>query len=233
LALAETCAKLVLSAKYALAKREGKNMDVYEAVNRRKTIRDFEDRAIPRETLLRLLDAGLKAPSNDHLRKWEFLVVDDKGKRERLVECIGDSRSKEDAVKIVDELGMVEPSQREMYIEAIPKQHSMLLESGALIIPCFHGTGPLLRPETLSSLNSFASIWCCIENILLCAASEGIYGVTRIPSENERSRIKGLLSIPVEYEIPCYLAMGYPKKNARRTKQCEIRLEDRIHENEW
>ena len=28
-------------------------------------------------------------------------------------------------------------------------------------------------------------------------------------------------------------AMGYPKKNARRTKQYEIRLEDKIHNNGW
>lgn len=208
-------------------------MDVYEAVRERKTIRDFEDRPIPRETLLRLLDAGFRAPSNDHLRRWEFLVVDDKGKRERLIECIGDSRSREEAVKIVEGLGMSEPSQREMYIEAIPKQHSMLLGSGSLLIPCFRATGPLLRPENLSSLNSFASIWCCIENILVCAAGEGIFGVTRIPAEEERARMKRFLGIPEEYEVPCYLALGYPKNNARRTKQCEIRLEDRIHDNEW
>lgn len=208
-------------------------MDVYEAVNNRKTIRDFEDREIPKGILLKLLDAGFKAPSNDHLRRWEFLVIDDKAKRKELIETIGASRTKESALKIVDDLGMVEPSQREMYIDAIPKQYSMILESGSLIIPCFHGTGPLLKPENLSSLNSFASIWCCIENILICAASEGIYGVTRIPAEEERLRMKELLSIPNEYEVPCYLAMGYPKKNARRTKQYEIRLEDKIHNNGW
>jgi nitroreductase len=208
-------------------------MDVYEAVNNRKTIRDFEDREIPKGILLKLLDAGFKAPSNDHLRKWEFLVIDDKAKRKELIENIGTSRTKESALKIVDDLGMVEPSQREMYIDAIPKQYSMILESGSLIIPCFHGTGPLLKPENLSSLNSFASIWCCIENILICAASEGIYGVTRIPTEEERLRMKELLSIPNEYEVPCYLAMGYPKKNARRAKQYEIKLEDKIHNNGW
>lgn len=208
-------------------------MDVYDAVKMRKTIRDFEDRPIPRETLLRLLDAGLRAPSNDHLRRWEFVAVDDKDKRRGLIECIANSRSEEDAAKIVDGLGMTDPSQRAMYIEAIPRQHSMLSGSGALIIPCFRATGPLLRPESLSSLNGFASIWCCIENILICAAGEGIFGVTRIPGEEERARMKSFLKIPEEYEAACYLALGFPKQNARRTRQCEIRLEDRIHDNEW
>lgn len=71
--------------------------------------------------------------------------------------------------------------QRGTYIDAIPKQYKMLSTSACLIIPCFRNHGPLLKPENLSALNSFASIWCCIENMLIAAVSEGIYGVTRIP----------------------------------------------------
>lgn len=51
-----------------------------------------------------------------------------------------------------------------------------------------------MQPTSLSSLNEFASIWCCIENILLAAASEGIFGVTRIPMKEELEHIKKKLS---------------------------------------
>jgi nitroreductase len=44
-------------------------MDIYQAIATRRMIRDFEDRPVPFETLRRILDAGLKAPSNDHMRK--------------------------------------------------------------------------------------------------------------------------------------------------------------------
>ena len=44
-------------------------MDVYEAMATRRTIRDFDDRLIARDVLLRILDAGLKAPSHNHLRE--------------------------------------------------------------------------------------------------------------------------------------------------------------------
>jgi nitroreductase len=134
---------------------------------------------------------------------------------------------------LVNKWGLVESSQRNMYIDAIPKQRSMLLDAAVVILPCFHSSGPLLNPETLSSLNGFASIWCCIENILIAAASEGIYGVTRIPFEEERKSLKVLLDIPDEYDVPCYLALGYPKQTATRMKQYAIRLEDKIHVNGW
>jgi len=123
--------------------------------------------------------------------------------------------------------------QREMYIDAIPKQSSMLMEAGCLIIPCFRQQTELLQPESLSSLNAFASMWCCIENILVAAASEGIFGVTRIPFEEERETIKRFLGVPEDYEIPCTIALGYPKTTTERTTQKEIRVDERIHANAW
>ncbi|NMC11703.1 MAG: nitroreductase [Chloroflexi bacterium] len=208
-------------------------MDVYEAIAKRMTIRDFDEREIPLEIIKKLLSAGLQAPTNDHLRRWEFILVQDRTQREVLIHRLDKPRSPQSVRKILDGWGLIEPIQREMYMEGIPKQHSMLLNAGALIIPCFYTETPLLKPETLSSLNSFASIWCCIENILVAAASEGIFGVTRIPFEAERKTIRRLLKIPALYETPCYLALGYPAQGENRSKQCEVNLEEKIHFNRW
>ena len=208
-------------------------MDVYEAISRRQTIRDFEDKEIPLDIIRKLLDAGLKAPTNDHLRRWEFIIVQDQAKREALVRSIHAPKTTKGSTKIVDDWGLTEPSQREVYIVSIPKQHSMILRAGCLIIPCFYTTGPLLKPETLSSLNHFASIWCCIENILIAAAAEGIFGVTRIPFEVERKTLRRVLNIPDGYEVPCYLVLGYPAQTARRITQFEVRVEEKIHVNAW
>ena len=42
-------------------------MEFYDVINKRRSIRQFEDEKIPRETLERILDAGLKAVSYTHL----------------------------------------------------------------------------------------------------------------------------------------------------------------------
>ncbi len=208
-------------------------MDVYEAIAKRMTIRDFADREIPLEIIKKLLAAGMQAPTNDHLRRWEFILVQDKAQREALIHSLDKPRSTQSVRKIINGWGLTEPSQREMYLDAIPKQHAMLLNAGCLVIPCFYTKTPLLKPETLSSLNSFASIWCCIENILIAAAAEGIFGVTRIPFEAERKIIRRLLNIPQPYETPCYLALGYPLETAKRLPQYEFNLEEKIHLNAW
>jgi nitroreductase len=208
-------------------------MEAHEAISRRKTIRNFQQREVPMHLVRKLLDAGLKAPSHDHMRAWHFVIIQDKAQRRALLEQTITPRSTEEAAEIVESWGMTNPIQREMYIDAIPKQFRMLLDAGCLILPCFRQETPLLEPGSLSSLNGFASIWCCIENILVAAAAEGIFGVTRIPSERERETIKRFLSVPTDYEIPCYLALGYPKAMAKRARQMEVSVDERIYVNVW
>ena len=177
-------------------------MDVYEAIASRQTIRDFSAREIPAEVIERLLSAGLQAPSNDHLRHWEFILVQEREQREKLVSKIHPPQTQKGTAALVKRMQLNDENQQEMYRQAIPKQQTMLLNAAALVIPCFQPSGDLLKPETLSSLNCFASIWCCIENILIAAASEGIFGVTRIPFEAERAHLHKVLDIPAEYEMP-------------------------------
>ncbi|TYQ18118.1 UNVERIFIED_CONTAM: nitroreductase [Acetivibrio alkalicellulosi] len=208
-------------------------MNIYEAIYLRKTVRDFNEKDIDEDIIRKIIDAGLQAPTNNHMRQWEFIIIKDKASRLKVIDKIVNNTTKEDSEKIIDKWGMTDQLQREMYIEAIPKQYQMLLTAGCLIIPCFYQSKPLLKPSNLSDLNSFASIWCCIENILLTAASEGIFGVTRIPFDKEIEHLREVLKIPEDYEFPCYLALGYPDENVKQIRQHEIKAEDRMHFNKW
>lgn len=207
-------------------------MDVCQAMAARRTVRDFQDKAIAMSSIERILDAGLKAPSNNHLRQWEFVIVNDRKERAKLLR-VQDMTSRDECEKMLDGFGMTDEVQRNMYHEAMPKQFSMLYTAGCLILPFFKIREPLLRPSSLSSLNDFASIWCCIENILLAAASEGILGVTRIPMTEESEHIKNIVGHPENYVMPCYIALGYPAKNASLPKQKNLRIKDKIHIAVW
>lgn len=45
-------------------------MDFYEVIEKRRTIRDFESVEINDDIIERIIGAGLKAPTNDHMRDW-------------------------------------------------------------------------------------------------------------------------------------------------------------------
>ena len=207
-------------------------MNVYEAIKTRRTIREFEDKPVGMRIIEQIIDAGLKAPTNNHLRQWEFVIVDDKEKRAEVLR-VENMTSRDECEKMLDGFGMTDEVQRNMYHEAMPRQFSMLYSAGCLILPFFKAREPLLQPSSLSSLNEFASIWCCIENMLLAAASEGIMGVTRIPMAEESEHIEAVIGHPENYVMPCYIALGYPANNASLPKQKIIHAKDRIHINSW
>ncbi len=208
-------------------------MDFYGVVMARRTVRDFEDRPVPRDVLERIVGAGLKAPSNNHMREWDFIVLEDPKARMNAIRMVRGDLGKAESEAIIDAWGLTDEDQRAMYLDGIPKQHRMLLTAGCLILPLFRQPGPLLQPDSLSALNGFASVWCCIENMLLAAAAEGLYGVTRIPFDAEIAHLKTTLNVPEGYEIACYLALGYPSKDRPALSQTKVSARDKIHIDKW
>lgn len=59
-------------------------MDVYEAVQERRSIRAYQDKPVPREKLEKILEAGRLAPSARNIEPWHFIAVTDDEKRKAL-----------------------------------------------------------------------------------------------------------------------------------------------------
>jgi nitroreductase len=59
-------------------------MDVYEAIEIRRSVRAYETRQIPNDVLMRVLEAGRVAPSASNSQPWHFIVVKSPEKREVL-----------------------------------------------------------------------------------------------------------------------------------------------------
>lgn len=205
-------------------------MELYEAMNARRSVRDFTDEEIPKEVLTRIIDAAYKAPSNDHFRDWQFIVVTDKEVLRRVLEGV----PKNLTVKDVDDMeGITDPVQKESYRVAVPKQYRMLMDAAAVIIPLMKKKVDVMHPRNFSDLNCFASVWCSIENLWLAATSEGYGCNLRIPWGNEESIAQKELGFPDEYLIPCFIGIGRPAENAVLTKQLEVHLDEQIHWNKF
>ena len=95
-------------------------MEFYDVIRKRRSIRQFVDREIPREVLERILDAGLKAPSSNHQRRWELVALTDKPVILELAQFIRPYPCR-----------IQEPKtpQQEMFKIAYPRQRSMVEEA--------------------------------------------------------------------------------------------------------
>lgn len=53
-------------------------MNVYEGIQKRRSIRSYENRPVEKEKIETLLRAGMQSPSAGNQQPWEFIVVENK-----------------------------------------------------------------------------------------------------------------------------------------------------------
>jgi nitroreductase len=202
-------------------------MDVLEAINQRRTVRDFSKEEVSHEIIEKSLEAGLKAPSYNHLRQWDFILVKDLNIRLAL------TQTEEMIEKVTDKLKQDfeghDSLAKNMYIDAIPKQKRMILTAPELLVVVYQPKTQVSESKRVYDLNCLASVWCCIENILLSLAENEVYGVTFIPKNTPA--VKKVLNIPNELEVAAIIPFGYKASSAKIIPQIEVQLESRLHIN--
>lgn len=206
-------------------------MEIYEAIYKRRMTRDFQDKKVPEKIVDKIINAGLQAPTHDHLRNWEFIVLKDNKDKENVLQFI--KRGVAPQLKILDRVLVNGTAQQKMYADAMPKQYTMLYNASHIILPFFKSTSAVLKPSHIGSLNPFASIWCVIENMLLSATAESLACSMRIPHKKEGEYVRDVIGAPKDYLFPCYLGIGYPANNMTVIEQVNINLKDKIHYGKW
>lgn len=161
-------------------------MECIEAIEARKSVRKFIDKAVSREDILKILDAARLAPSAKNRQPWRFCILNDEQKRELSMDLLNkfkQDKSEESGVasaKIIGGCGMV----------VLVFMDSREMEKiGYSLIP------------------DYLSVGAAIENALLRATELGIaslwvYDTVALKSELESKFGDGL-------KFVCALCFGY------------------------
>jgi nitroreductase len=202
----------------------------YEAVSKRRTVREFSSEPVEEEKMRRILAAGLKAPANAHLKDWEFILLKDPENRRRALVDALKARDLKDK-KGIEELVKTMPYEelRVVYRKSLPLQLTMMLEAPELLLVCYKMRKQIGEVKSLFELNNLASVWCCIENIVLAMAAEGLYGCTYSPSNT--ADLKKYLTLPPDMEVAGLIPIGYPKKQPEEREPED--LDARLHVDKW
>lgn len=193
-------------------------------IDSRRSIRQFENREIPRETLERILNAGLKAPSSNHQRRWELVTLTDKTIIHDLAQIVRPYPCR-----------VTEPKtpQQEMFRIAYPRQRSMIEECACVILPFFKQKYPMTEDKNGYGLMDYGAAWALVENMLLAAAAEGLGSVVHIPVKKEPEKIKAFLNIPDGWYLPTLVILGYASPDAEVPSQVKATVENKVRWNKW
>lgn len=199
-------------------------MEFYEVINKRRSIRQFEEKEIPQEILERILDAGLKAPSSNHQRRWELVTLTDKNIIMDLAKFIRPYPCRIEEPKT---------PQQEMFKIAYPRQRTMIEEAACVILPYFKQKYPLSEDKNSYGLMDYGAAWALVENMLLAATAEGLGSVVHIPVKKEPEQIKEFLKVPDGWALPALVVLGYAVKDPLLPAQVKATVENKVRWNKW
>ena len=197
-------------------------MEFNEVIKKRRTTREFSNKDVDYKDIEAIIEAGTLAPTCNHMRQWDFVVIDDKTTINIIAKCIRNYNSN---------ISIPKNSYEDMCNYAFPKQQSMIEEAKYLILPIIKENS-LYKATNMFSLMHFADTWCAIENMFLKATDLGLSCCMRIPSMEEQNYIFNLIKCKKEYALTCIIGVGYPKDNAYYPKEVEFD-KNRIHRNRW
>ena len=64
-------------------------LDFYEVIRTRRSMRSFKPGPVPDDVLRRILEAARMAPSGSNRQPWKFIVIRDEGMKDRLIPLAG------------------------------------------------------------------------------------------------------------------------------------------------
>lgn len=204
-------------------------MEFKEVVAGRRTVREFEPRPVPRDAVRRALEAGLRAPCNAHLKSWQFILLRDRAQRARAVTeglKARDMKDREEIEAFVSRFA--DEELRRVYRRSLPLQLSMMLEAPEVLVVCYK-MKPISDCRTPFELNPLASVWMCVENVMLALAAEGLFGCTYTPYD--AAGLKEALGVPPDYQIAAVVPFGFPQR-APGPQEPED-LDERLHLDTW
>jgi len=171
---------------------------VMEAIARRYSVRDYQDKAVEREKILQIVEAARLAPSTSNVQPWRFIVVEDPRLRDVLVE---------------KGMGM-----------AIPNRWAK--EAPVIIVICAHLDWIVHRlGARVADLQYYLlDIGIAGEHMVLAATELGL-GTCWIGWFRAKA-IRKILNIPRGWKVVALLTLGYPREEDAAKVRTRLGFDD-------
>jgi len=194
-------------------------MHVYEAIERRRTVRSFK-KPVSEEQLRKLLQAGAMAPSGSNVQPWEFIVIDD----EKIIAQIAELKYLQSLKMTIDAMVLNDPKiiekiHQQTLSDPLPAQMALLQRSAyqkSAVVAVCNKKGHGIGRKPWMNVENIASTWMCIENMALATTEDSLGMQISILREEYKIAAEKLLNIPDDYELTTMVMFGVPAETTRK-----------------
>lgn len=194
-------------------------MTTLDAIYNRKSIRKFKDIEVPREDILKMLEAATQAPSPKHQQNWNFVVITNKDLINKMADIVTESHEK------IGEIAKTEKD-RKIHMSVI-KYYTAFRKAPAIVIvyakPYDMIEYKILKEngasqEVLDMLESPQSaaqaIGAAVENFLLAATEMGYGSCYMTGPTHAKAKLEELIGFEKpNYELMSIISVGVAEDN--------------------
>ena len=186
-------------------------MEVFEAIEARRSIRSYRDEPVPRDILDKILEAGRIAPSSSNVQSWKFKVVTDAATRKQLRELAFGQKFVEQAPVVIacclDMEAFKERGKRSLELMIRGKVRPNL----EMILRSARGSRNTEFDEERVVINGAINVAIATENMVLAATALGL-GTCWVRAFNAPA-VERLLDVPEGLRVLALLPLGYPDES--------------------
>jgi nitroreductase len=183
---------------------------VIEAVRKRRSIRSYDARPVPRDLVQAVIDAANEAPSAMNSQPWRFVVVEDGEMKKKLL-----AAALPQAKKIAEQVKDVDPERYEM----MKKRYAELPD------PVYYSAPAVVFVIGNGRYAAHSCPLAC-ENMMLAAYSLGLgscwvgFGAMAV----EDQEVRKLLDLTEGEAVFGPILLGYPKGETQRPPKKEAKV---------
>ena len=206
--------------------------EFFDLVGTVRAMRRLKPDPVPRDLIMKVLNAGVQAASGQNLQPWEFVLVDDPDKKKWFAEQY--TQAMEQRFRIPREQIVEGSDKLSRQLKAVLYQMDHMQHVPYLIFACGLRDWPFKVPEEervgLAPPN-YGAVYPCVQNILLACRAVGLGAALTTMHQVFEDELHEYFSIPEEYGVVVTIPVGWPMGKFGPVKR--IPAEQKTHLNTW
>jgi len=193
-------------------------MDVSEAIQKRVTIRRWKPTPVEKEKIVKVLEAGRRAPSWGNVQPWRYIVVQDKARIGELAKISGGQPHISTAPVVIVCCGLTEAFSQKMHRESLKQ----LIEAGVMDWPdevldhVVLGSdlfAPYRLGEQVMTIKAGEQIMISLAYMTLEAVNQGL-GSCWMGAISPKDAHQ-VMNLPKDLFVHDFFLLGYPDENPK------------------